>query len=72
MLAELATAVLHHVGYAHSEVMDLIGSLEGAVSKALANGCRRCEVAFHARDGELQMALTFEGGVEWRTSRRLP
>jgi hypothetical protein len=72
MLAELATAVLQHVGYAHGEVADLIGSLERVVAKALDNGCRGCEVAFHAHDGDLQMALTFDDGVEWRTSRRLP
>jgi hypothetical protein len=72
MLAELATAVLHHVGYAQDDVSDLVATLERALAGAGANGCRRCEVAFQAHGGELQVALTLDDGVQWRTSRRLP
>jgi hypothetical protein len=72
MLADLATAVLRHVGYEAGDVSELIGVFQGAMTSALENGGRECEVAFHARAGELHLALTFDDGAEWRTSRHLP
>jgi hypothetical protein len=72
MLADLAAAVLRHVGYAPDEVSELIGVLQGAVAGALANGGRECRVGFRAHDGELHLALTFDDGAVWRASRPLP
>jgi hypothetical protein len=72
MLAELTTAVLHHLGYSPGEVAELIGVIQGAIAGATANGGRDCQVAFRAHDGELHVAISFADGVEWRTSRHLP
>jgi hypothetical protein len=72
MLADLTAAVLRHVGYPPHEVSELIGVLQGAVAGALAGGGRECRVGFRARDGELHIALSFEDGAVWRTSRPLP
>jgi hypothetical protein len=72
MLADLATAVLCHVGYDAGEVRELIGVLQDAMARALASGGRACEVAFQAHEGELHLALTFDAAAEWRTSRPLP
>jgi hypothetical protein len=72
MLADLATAVLRHVGYDAGEVRELIGVLQDAMAHAVARGGRACEVAFRAHDGELHLALTCDAAGEWRTSRPLP
>ena len=72
MLADLAAAVLRHVGYDGGQVKELIGVLQDAMARARAGGGRACEVAFHAHDGELHLALTFDAAAEWRTSRPLP
>jgi hypothetical protein len=72
MLTELTSAVLRHVGYPPEAVTELIGVLQGALATALDNGGRECQVAFRAQDGQLDIALTFDAGGEWRTVRPLP
>jgi hypothetical protein len=72
MLADLTGAVLRHTGYAPDAVAELSGVLERAIASALAAGGRDCQVAFCARNGELHMEFTSDGGAGWRTSRPLP
>jgi hypothetical protein len=72
MLADLAGAVLRHVGYGPDAVMELSGVVRQALSRVLANGGRECQVAFRAQDGALHIELRSDAGAEWRTSRPLP
>jgi hypothetical protein len=72
MLAELAAAVLVHVGYQTPAVDELRGVLRQALAAGSSNGQRRCDVQFRAHGGELQIAVVFAGGSEWRTTRALP
>ena len=72
MLGELCTAVLGHVGLAAPAIAELTTALSGAVAKNGANGARRCDVRFVARDGQLQIVVSGPGAPEWRTTRPLP
>ena len=72
MLSELAAAVLVYVGYQASAIDELRGVLRQALAARPSNGQRRCEVQFRAEGGELQIAVVFAGGAEWRTTRALP
>ena len=72
MLADLAGAVLRHVGYAPEEVTELSGVIRQALSRVLANGRRECQVRFRAHECELHIELRSDAGAEWRTSRPLP
>jgi 2-methylaconitate cis-trans-isomerase PrpF len=72
MLAEVARAVFVHVGYHAAAASELAAALKGALVKAAAGGGQRCTLRFEARGGELQMAVSCDGGGEWRTSRPLP
>ena len=71
MLAEVAHAVFAHVGLTAAAAGELRSELNGALSKAAANGPRRCDLRFEARSGQLQIVVSC-GGSEWRTSRPLP
>ena len=72
MLAELANAVLAHVGYQTPAIDELRGTLRHALATGLSNGQQRCDVQFRAHAGELQIVVTYAGGAEWRTTRALP
>jgi len=72
MLADLAGAVLRHVGYAPEAVTELSGVIRQALSRVLANGGRECQVRFRAHDGALHIELRSDAGAEWRASRPLP
>ena len=72
MVAEVARAVFGHAGYSAEAVAELTAALQSALGKGAAGGRRRCDVRFQARAGELQVAVSFDGGSEWRTSRSLP
>jgi hypothetical protein len=72
MLADLAAAVLRYVGYAPDVVKELSGGLREAVSGALANGGRECQVAFRAHDGVLHIELRSDAVDDWHASRPLP
>jgi len=72
MLADLAGAVLRHVGYAPDAITELSGVVRQALSRVLANGGRECQVAFRAHDGALHIELRSDAGAEWGTSWPLP
>ena len=72
MLSELAAAVLVYVGYHASAIDELRGVLRQALAAGPSNGQGRCDVQFRAHGGELQIAVVFAGGAEWRTTRALP
>jgi hypothetical protein len=72
MLAELAGAVLRHVGYGPAAVTELSGTIRQALSGVLADRGGECQVAFRAHDGALHIELRSTAGAEWRTSRPLP
>jgi len=72
MLANLAGAVLRHVGYSTDAVTAFSAVLQRALSTAVANGGRECQVAFRAHEGELHIELRCDAGAEWRTSSPLP
>jgi hypothetical protein len=72
MIAELAGAVLVHVGYQAAAVDELRALLRSALASGLTNGELRCSVQFRAEGGELQIVVASPGGAEWRTSRALP
>jgi hypothetical protein len=72
MVAELAAAVLGHVGYTAAASEDLSRALHAALTSRLASGERRCTVRFLASGGQLQVVIAGDGAPEWRTSRPLP
>jgi hypothetical protein len=72
MVAEVARAVFGHAGCAAGDVTEVTAALQGALAQDPAGGRRRCEVRFQARNGELQVTVSFDGGSTWRMSRPLP
>jgi hypothetical protein len=72
MLADLAAAVLVHVGYQAPAIDELRAVLRKALAAGAPNGQHRCDVQFRAQNGELHIAVVFAGGTEWRTTRALP
>jgi hypothetical protein len=72
MLAELARAVLGHVGCASPAIDALTGQLGAALAEHGANGRGRCEVRFRARRGELEIIVAGAGRPDWRTICPLP
>jgi len=72
MLAEVAHAIFGHVGYAADASGELTSALSGAFAEAAAAGARRCRLRFEARQGELTLAISCDGGSDWQTSRPLP
>jgi hypothetical protein len=72
MVAEVARAVFGHAGCAAGDVAEVTAAFQDALAKNAAGGRRRCEVRFQARDGELEVTVSFDGGSKWRMSRRLP
>ena len=71
MLADLAGAVLSHVGYPAPAIEELTGALAAALADGVARG-RRCDLQFRAHAGELEIAVSYKGGGGWRTTRSLP
>jgi hypothetical protein len=71
MLADVAQAVLVHVGLAKPAIDELSQALRAALAKVAAAGRHRCVVRFVARAGELQIAVTYDGGAPWETTRPL-
>ena len=71
MLTEVTQAVLVHVGFAKGAIDELSGTLHRALADGIAAGRHRCGVRFLAHAGELQILVTYDGGAEWRTTRRL-
>ena len=72
MLAELARAVLGHVGCGAAAIDAVTGQLGAQLTERAANGRRRCEVRFRARGGELEIIVAGAGRPVWRTSCPLP
>jgi hypothetical protein len=72
MLADLTAAVLVYVGYQGPVIDELRDVLRQALATGSSNGQQRCDVQFRAHHGELQIAVAFAGGGEWRTTRALP
>jgi hypothetical protein len=72
MLAELARAVLGHVGCGSAAIDAVTGQLGAQLSERAANGRRRCEVRFRARGGELEIIVAGAGRPDWRTTCPLP
>ena len=72
MLTDLIAAVLAYVGYVPEDVAELTASLRGALTAGAAQGAKRANLAFAAHEGELAITIAYDGGAEWRTTRRLP
>lgn len=72
LLKDLIHAVLAHVSFAPAAVDELAASLRSVLAKGAADGKRRCDVRFHARGGQLEIAIAFAGAPQWRTTRPLP
>jgi hypothetical protein len=71
MLTEVTHAVLVHVGFAKAAIDELSGALHRALADGIAAGRHRCDVRFLAHAGDLQILVTYDGGAEWRATRRL-
>ena len=72
MLGELVAVVLNHAGYTEGTIEELTDVLRGVLADGVSSGHRRCDLRFHARDGELQIVVARAGATEWRTTRPLP
>ena len=72
MIRDVTTAVLGYLGYPTDAVEEVTGTLRGVLTVGTAQQQHRCDVVFRAHDGQLQIAITCDGGAEWRTTRPLP
>ena len=72
MLAELARAVLAHVGYGAPVIDAMNGELRAALTDRAGSAEGHCEVRFTAHGGELQIVVAAAGRPDWRTARPLP
>jgi len=72
MLADVAQAVLVHVGLGRPAIDELSQALRAALGQVSAAGRQRCDVRFLARAGQLQIVVTYDGGAPWETTRPLP
>ncbi|HEY7286010.1 MAG TPA: hypothetical protein VH497_11230 [Vicinamibacterales bacterium] len=72
MLAEVARALLAHVGYSAAATEELRATIRAALKSSAPAGQPRCDVSFRAQSGHLQITIAYAGGAEWRTSRPLP
>jgi len=68
MLGEVAACVLGRVGCGEDVSREAVGHLMGALAEGVREGLRQCEVQFVVRGGDLQIAVAFAGGREWRTT----
>jgi hypothetical protein len=65
LLADVAEHVFKHVGCSSEHV----GGLSRAVDRASGGEAReRCDVRFHAREGELEVLVSADGDRVWQTS----
>lgn len=67
LLEDLAEHVFKHVGCSTEHVEALSGALERASTTAV-DGQGRCDLQFHAREGELEVLVSSNGGRVWQTS----
>jgi hypothetical protein len=67
LLEDLAEHVFKHVGCSAEHVEALSGALERASAPG-EGGPGRCDVQFHAREGELEVLVSSDGGRVWQTS----
>lgn len=72
MLAEVASAVLVHVGYQGAAIERLRAELRAALKTGAAAGHARCDVRFLAHSGQLHISIAYPGRDEWRATRPLP
>jgi hypothetical protein len=72
MLTDVAAAVLGHVGYTGERLAEVTASLRDALAAGTRARRHRCDVAFRAHAGELQIVVSCGGRPEWRTKLALP
>ena len=68
MLGEVAAGVFGRVGCGERGSRDVLTRLHGALAEGVTRGLHQCEVQFLVRGGDLQVAVIFNGGGEWRTT----
>lgn len=67
LLEDLAEHVFKHVGCSTEHVEALSGALERAFAPR-EGGHGRCDIQFRAREGELEVLVSSDGGRVWQTS----
>ena len=72
MIADVGAAVLAYVGFAPDAIASMTAEMRTAARNGSANRLQACRVAFHAHDGEIQIAISYDGVSAWRTARPLP
>ena len=72
LVEDLAASVFRHVGCAQEHVEGVRAALEQAVEPGAAGGTRRCDVQFRARNGNLEVLITSNGGRVWQTKILIP
>jgi hypothetical protein len=72
LLENLSEHVFKHVGCPMHHLEGLSAALEKAAVPAGAVGDRRCDVQFRARNNELEVLVSSNGGRVWQTSIILP
>jgi hypothetical protein len=72
MIGDLAAAVFEYVGYAPDAKAELTARMRSAVADGAAGGRHHCRVAFFAHEGQLRIAVTYDGAAAWQTTRPLP
>ena len=71
MLGEVAACVLGRVGCGERVAREIMGLMHGALAEGVTEGLQQCEVQFRVRGGDLQIAVAFRGGREWKTTRSI-
>jgi hypothetical protein len=72
MLTDVAAAVLGHLGYTGQRLTEITTVLRGALAAGPAPRRQRCDVAFRAHGGELEIVVSGGGQPEFRTTLALP
>ena len=72
LVEDLAASVFRHVGCAQEHVEGLRDALEQAAEPGASGGARRCDIQFRARNGDLEVLITSNGGRVWQTKILIP
>ena len=73
MVTDLASNVLHHLGFTPAAIAELGGELQAGLPPGKVGGAGLPgSVQFQARDGEIEIVVSQDGRRIIRVSRRLP
>ena len=72
MLTVLAHALVNYAGCSGDEAGRILEGLHHALVEGAAAGLHQCSIEFRATGHELQVAVCYSGGREWRATHAVP